>query len=329
MQTLQAVSVLHKSHNDTLYCIENGLHVRDVTIDSGLGEEVCIGHVSDLHFNYCNEQDMAEADPVVMSTLENRMWLANGASVPNARRCLAFLRDMDQVVVNGDTLDYLSHGCMELMQREVWDAYPGIIATMGGHEVLRKMLGKVEDPLSRKERLRMLEDFWPHDPYYISKLVKNRVLVVGLFNDLGCYTAYQEEKLRADLALARENGYAVLLFEHEPIRTMNPAESCVRAEDVLQVGDPNGYPIDYCTGSTGYGKYMAGADACDRQTKAVYSLIVNSADVIRGVFAGHRHSHIYTEIIGRTPDGAERIIPQFINTASAYQKGHVMRILVK
>ena len=123
---MRALNVIQEVYTDptgkagNIYIIENGLHVRDVYIHAGIGKEITIGHTSDLHFNYCNEQDMAEANPVVMSTLEHRYWQANAKSVPNAVRCLEFLDELDQVVVNGDTLDYLSHGAMEIMQREIW-----------------------------------------------------------------------------------------------------------------------------------------------------------------------------------------------------------------
>ena len=96
--------------------LKNGLHLWNVTINARIPEEVTVGHPADFHFNYCNRQDLDEADPVVLSTLEHRKWLANAASVPNARRSLAFLHETtDQIVVNGDTLDYLSHGAMEIM----------------------------------------------------------------------------------------------------------------------------------------------------------------------------------------------------------------------
>lgn len=123
---------------DTIRLTPDGLYVRDVEIDAGIGQQIVIGHLCDIHYNYCNLQDLDEEDPVLMSTLENRHWLAGGASVHKARRCLEYLDGADQLVLGGDTLDYLSHGAMELMQREIWDKYPGIIATVGGHELARK-----------------------------------------------------------------------------------------------------------------------------------------------------------------------------------------------
>lgn len=308
---------------DTLYSIDNGLHIRDIVIDAGIGQEVVIGHLSDIHYNYCNRRDFDEADPVLMSTLEHRHWLAGGASVPKARRCLEAVKDADQIVLNGDTLDYLSHGAMELMQREIWDRYPGIIATVGGHEIAKKMQGTVPEILPRGERLAVVEQFWKHDIYYVSKLIKGKVLVVGLFNDLSRFNENQYQKLASDIALAREKGWIVLLFAHEPIATHDPAHENITAEDAILVGDASAFPDNYCDG------YMAGGISSDEATMAVYRLIVNSADVIKGFFAGHVHSHLYLEIAAKLPDGTDTVIPQYIHTASAYQDGHVMRITVR
>ncbi|MBQ8526161.1 MAG: metallophosphoesterase [Clostridia bacterium] len=324
MKQVKHVSDIYTGENDILYTTENGLHVRDVVVEAGIGGEIYIGHVSDLHYNYCNQQDLDEANPVVLSTLENRKWLANGESVPKARRCMEFLDDVDQIVINGDTLDYLSYGCMELMQKEIWDKYPDVIATLGGHEVVRRMQGVVPDETTRESRLEILEKFWKHDIYYISRVVKDKVLIIGLFNDLACYSAYQEEKLRSDLELAREKGYAVLIFQHEPICTKNPIHKNITVDDIITVGDTSGFPRDFCDGDK-----LAGSSTSDEQTKAVYSLISGSADVVKAVFAGHYHDDMYLEILGSTPDGREAYIPQYVHTATAYDEGHLMRITVK
>lgn len=307
---------------DTLYLAPNGLHIRDVIIDAGIGDAVLVGHLADIHYNYCNCQDIDEADPVLMSTLEHRRWLAGGASVPIARKCLEMLDDADQIVLNGDTLDYLSHGAMELMQQEIWDKYPGIIATVGGHEFSRKMQGVVPENLPREDRVAMVEAFWRHNIHYTSKLLKGKVLIVSLLNDLACFTQEQYTKLAADIALAREKGYILLLFAHEPIATQDPAHKHITAEDAIQVGDRSAFPDNYCDGS------MAGGSDSDEATKAVYQLIISSADVIRGFFAGHVHNHMYLEIAAKLPDGTDTVIPQYIQTATACQGGHLMRILV-
>lgn len=321
--TAEKIVFTSASRQDSLYLASNGLHVRDVVIDAGIGQEIRIGHLSDIHYNYCNLQDFDEADPVVMSTLEHRHWLAGGASVPKVRKCLELLEDTDQIVLGGDTLDYLSYGTMELMQREIWDRYPGIIAAVGGHEFARKMQGVVPEALSREDRVAMVKQFWKHDIYYTSKLLKDKVLVVSLLNDLSRFTPEQYRKLAADIALAREKGWIILLFAHEPIATRNPAHTQITGGDVIQVGDPSAFPDNYCDGR------MAGGRDSDPETMAMYQLIVSNADVIKGFFAGHVHSHMYLEIAAKLPDGTHSVIPQYVNTAAAYQGGHLMRILIR
>lgn len=299
--------------------IGNGLHLWSVTIRAGLDESVCIGHTADLHFNWCDEQDLAEADPVLMSTLEHRRWLAGGSSVENAARSLAFLNDTtDQVVVNGDTLDYQSHGAMGLMRREVWDKYPGILATVGGHELTRRMEGTVPETLPQAVLYDRLERFWRHDIYYASKLVKGRVLVVTVLNDGARFNAQQVKKFSEDLESARANGYVVLLFGHEPFRTNVPEDRSVGVEDILIRGDLSGFPMDLCD---------FGPD--DEDTRAFNALIAQNADLIRGVFSGHLHDSLFRRIAGRTKDGAPASIPHFILTTNACDKGHVMRITVE
>lgn len=332
MKNLQRMETVYTDPNGRagdIYTIENGLHVRDVFIHAGIGEEISIGHTSDLHFNYCNQRDMDEANPVVMSTLEHRYWQANAKSVPNAQRCLAFLSDTDQTVINGDTLDYLSWGAMELMQREIWDRYPDVIATLGGHECVRRMQGLIEDPTTRESRLEILKSFWKHDIYYVSKVIKEKVMVVALLNDLSCFDEAQVARFSKDLALAREKGYVMLVFAHEPIATHNPKDRVIERENALMVGDKNGFPINLCDGIKEDGsRRFLGNRFSDAPTMELYNLIVNNADVIKGFFAGHWHSHMYHEIIAKNSDGTDAIIPQYIHTANAYQNGHAMRIFI-
>ena len=328
MTSVEKIKIISRLENDEIYFADNGLYVRDVVIDAGIGEDVYIAHISDIHLSHCNQQDFDEAEPVVMSTYENRVWCARAETVPKLQRALAFLDDADQLVVNGDTLDYLSHGAMELMDRELWDKCPDVIATMGGHEVLRQMEGKVEDTLSRAERLAILEKYWRHDIYYISAVVKDKVMIIGMFNDLAKFTEDQKHKLEADIKKARENGYAVLMFMHEPIVTYNPEYKTFTLDKVLLPGYADIFPIDFYD-STRYNNHFAGGPRCDEITNEVYSVIVNNADVVKAVFTAHWHNDMQVNIIAKTADGKDAIIPQFVNTALAYDDGHVMRITVK
>lgn len=335
MKHLKKIKEICYMENDTIYTINDGLDiresavfVRDVTINAGISEEICIGFIADTHLNFCNRQDFNEAEPVIMSTYEHRSWGANGYHAYRLRNVLSVLDDVDQIVIGGDTLDYLSHGCMDLMNKEVWEKVPGVVAVLGGHETLRKMEGKVDDNLTRKERLAILEKYWRHDIYYFSKLIKNKILVIALFNDLAKYNEEQKIKLDADIKLARKNGYTILIFQHEPIATRNPAHEAVNREDMLWVGDTGSFPYDFYCGKTIDG-IMVGNDECTKVTNEVYSLITNNADVIRGIFVGHFHQDMHLDIAAKFPDGKEAAIPQFVVNAVAYDDGHLMRILVK
>lgn len=306
------------------------VYVHDVVIDAGIGDEVTIGVISDIHFNYFNQKDLDEADPVLMSSRENRTWLQDGFSLQHAANCYDVLGDMDLMVFNGDTMDHLSFGAMELMQREVWDRFPNVIATVGGHELHRQIQGKLPETMTLAERIEKLKSFWKHDVYYESKLLKNKVLAVGMCNNLWTLNEYQHERLKRDLALARENGWVVLLFMHEPICTRNPAHESVEMDSpyvLVKNHGLNAFPKDLYHGNS-EGAPMVGGDRCDEVTNAVYDEIVNSGDIIRGVFTGHWHTEMLVDICAKKPDGTPTVIPQYIKASSVVAHGGVMRISV-
>jgi hypothetical protein len=72
-------------------------------------------------------------------------------------------------------------------------------------------------------------------------------------------------------------------------------------------------------------------------TMKVYNLIVRNSDVIKGVFCGHWHNHMYTEILAQNEDGSFKtdengnyvVIPQHTVTANAYGSGNAIKITVK
>jgi hypothetical protein len=315
--------VISRDQNDVIYKLENEVWVRDVTLDLGIDDEVMIAHLNDVHFNYCNEEDFKNGDPVVLSTHEYRLWLANAASVDKLRRCLKVVDDADCHVFNGDTLDYLSCGAKELMDKEVWDKVPDAIATIGGHERAMQMQGKVPEITTMEERYKMLEEYWRHDIYYYSRLLKNKVLVVGFCDDRAFIVPEALEKFKADIELCRKNGYKMLMFAHEPIATQNPEDKVFGIEKLLTQGDVSNAPWNFCDG------FRLGGSRGDEVSYEFYNTLVNSADVIKAFFAGHHHNDMYMEITAKLPDGTEAIIPQYVSTALAYGGGHVMRILVK
>ena len=279
-----------------------------------------IGQVTDVHFNFCNENDLQNEE--LAGTVLCRKWLANAASVKGIQNAMTMLRFADQIVVTGDTLDYLSEGAMELTQKYIWDEEPSALICLGGHELTRQMqTGKPDrDPL--EVRYDVLRRFWKHDVSYTSRVIGDKALVVALDNSCGRYWPGQADKLRADLAAARQNGWAVLLFQHEPIDTGNPEdEDC----PTLWECDGKTYNFRKCIGSP------------DRKTDAptaeMLTLIRENGDVIRGIYCGHLHSAYYTEVRSAYSENGiskETVIPQYVLEGNPYngQSGHVLRILV-
>lgn len=151
-------------------------------------------------------------------------------------------------------------------------------------------------------------------------------MLIGFLNNCGWQTAEQTEKLKADLQRAREKGYAVLLFAHEPIATNNPAHTCFTVDDILLKGDTGGYPHNYCDGGN---SALPGGKNADEPSRAFYDVIYNSADVIKGFFAGHMHNDYKLDILAKTPSGEDAVIPQYVHTTSVVGEGHFMRILIK
>lgn len=314
--------------NDTIKLNDDGIYIREIKIDCNISRRITVGLISDIHFNYCNEEDFKIADPVLMSTYTNRLWNKNAATVPVFHNCLNALGTVDKLVLNGDTMDYLSCGALELMQTEVFDKLPDVIATVGGHECAVRMQGEVAETTSLSQRLEILQKHWKHNIYYTSQLISGKVLLIGFLNDRGTVCEYAYEKLKSDISAARENGYTVLLFAHEPIATQNSSYADYTEDFLITKGDTNGFPCNFETGEFLPGKLL-GAPSCDDVSRAAYKLITDSADVVKGFFAGHFHNDFYLDINARLPNGTAAIIPQYVTTASAYDNGHVTKIVLE
>ncbi len=307
--------------NGWIYGYENGPMVREVCVKSkkqGM-KPLEIVQFTDVHFNYCNEDDISEANPTLMSTLEHRRWLGNAESLPTARAAMEYAAMSDQTVVTGDILDYLSLGAQELTQKELFWRDPNMLACIGGHEASQQMQGVVSETKTMKEKYDMLASFWCHDIFYESKLLGDRVIAVVLDNGSIWryhYTELQYNKLKSDIEYARQNDLIILIFEHEQICTSNPTEECA---DIIRVGDAR-------VSKNFYKDFAGGEATTDEWTLKTYDLIRQSSDVIKGVFCGHMHNDVYTEILGT--DGGR--IPQYVLTANPYDAtSHVLEITVE
>lgn len=301
------------------YTYVDGVCVREITIDSEKnGREVTVGVIADPHFNKCNENDLK--NPTLASTYEKRLWLANGSSVPNAEKSLEVISDCDAMVVCGDALDYLSEGCAELLYSVIWDKYPDAIVTSGNHELAQRMQGEVNECLSVEKRIEMLEKIWRHDVFYTSRVLGDKVMLIGIDNSLlNRFTDRVVEPLRRDLKIAREKGYTVLIFYHIPLATLDPEYKAARSSFV---GDGSGEISNL------YDKGAGGVSSTPADLE-VYKLITTNADIIGGCFCGHTHNDFYTEIKAKTVSGEDRPIPQYVLIGTPYSNGHAIKITIK
>lgn len=227
-------------------------------------------------------------------------------------------KESDLVVLTGDVYDYYSEGVVQKTNEYIFNKYNNVVACMGNHEPVRQMEGTVADTKSTEELRQLVANNWCNDITYDSFVVKRKVMVILLDNSSGKFLSAQIPLLKADLQKARNNGYAVLVFYHIPLDTGNP--NCEK----IQTSYKNGHDYAYLYGRTDLtGPASTGAD------KQVYNLICKNGDIIKGCFCGHYHSDFYSEIVATTPSGVSTIIPQYIITGVAYDKGHMATITIK
>ena len=129
-------------------------------------------------------------------------------------------------------------------------------------------------------------------------------------------------KLKADIKRARANNWIILIAVHEPLCTRNPANKDTQP---YMKGDPD---ID-----TNFFDHRCCRPGHKEASDAVSDLIVNNADVVRGVFNGHEHSAYYTWFNGTYTDASgnkvEKSIPQHTVTCCIYRSGCLALITVK
>ncbi len=307
-----------------IYSYATGPYVREVKIESFKPgtDPVEIVQTSDTHFNLVNALDEEEQNPSIMSTKIYRTWLRDGSSVTPVSKAMDYGRYADQVVVTGDILDYLSHGCKQLTIENLFRKDTDILACLGNHDSTRVMQGKVSDPTSYDSRLDYLREFWPHDVRYESKVVKDKVMCIAMDNGSNKFWDEQVEKLRVDLEKARENDLVVLIFYHIPLSTRNPEDTAIEpiAEDKTDV--MNLFADGLCK------------ENATNASAEVYDLITANGDIVKGLFCGHWHNDYYTEVLATYTDEngnvVDTVIPQYVLTSTVYGNvGHVIRITVE
>ena len=300
-----------------------GQYIVEYTVDAGLGAEpIEINQITDVHFNYVSIAD--ESDHEVMLTRQFRTWNAEGESVKSAIKAMDVAQYSDQTIITGDTLDYISKGNAALMKKHILARDPELMITLGGHELTKQMQTGQPDETPIEERYDFLRELWPHDMFYYSKQVGDKVIAVALDNSLNCFWESQLEPLKADIEKARSEGKILLLFMHEPIAARGVTDNIpalVKSPGAREFQNYSNPPI-------------IGTVFKDKATDDLYNLIVSNADVIKATFCGHNHSMLYVDIPATYTDENgvhETVIPQLSSPGNPYFKhsGTVVRIFVK
>ena len=327
------------------------MRVADVTINTGLDiEPTQIGFVTDTHFGYPDKTDIAEKNDS-LGKYSTRGDMRKGLWYYSDKGLMKFVSLFKNVVHGGDVMDYIANGGLNAAQRLIakQSVNGSIIMAVGNHD------SALYNGITQEEHYKILDTVWVPDTRYASKIISNsnneaNVMIISLDNSNRYYWESQIQPLTEDIAYAKANNIPVLIFQHRPLRTMNPAEtefkylnswynaSVVAPQDdsYYDISDKGVYTIK--EGYMGAGKEIkirdftsetdwTGYDIND-VTTTVYDLIRQNADIVKGVITGHIHAYTSSEIIGIDENGEPNglTIPQYTGYSGM---GAAMRITVK
>lgn len=304
---------------------QTGQVVFEYEIDCNLGEgnQVEITQITDVHLNYVLDEELTDEE--IFETKKHRLWLANAESLPSLQGALEGAIHSDLTVITGDILDYLSKGAMKLMKENIFDKYPKVLCTAGGHELTKQMQTGKMDKLPLPDRVKILQDFWNCDFYYEKRLVGKKVLAVAINNGFGYYFDHQIKKLSADIETARKEGKIILIFQHEPLSTKKESDSLVNA---FYFAYGNATQMNFYNRKNCIGYFGSDVEINNKMV----DLITSNADVIKGIFVGHLHSGYYTEINTCYFSNEKKIdakIPQIVAPGNPYfERGCFVRIKI-
>lgn len=312
---------------------DSGLLVRESDIDLGTGSNtVEIIQLSDFHLVNMSASDFE--DPQLSNTYDNRKG-AFSNQVRNVQKALEYASYFDaKIVVTGDSIDYLGEGNMSVLKKLFGNLNP--IVTVGNHEFRKIWYGNYEDTVDETTRYNALQAGFPYNNiFYHSEVLKNRVMIISMNNgaDRNTYQQYyagtftyngktgtMDTFLAADLATAKEKGYAVLIFEHCPISTGKSEDAAVKILNSTNTTDL-------------YSSYVGGPNLTGTAVdQACYKLITENAALIKGLYSGHIHSHTYSTVKAKlTPESTnfDAEIPQYNISCNAYDNGCALRITLK
>ncbi len=319
--------------SDSFGTLGNGTKKRVVTINTGLDvEQISVGWLSDIHLNYINKTDIEQALPNILAGYRGRSWLRGGEGLTTSVNTINYTTRMfDRTVVTGDIVDYLSNGSLLATRNLIAkkSVNNNILMSTGNHEFAET--AQTDTPglpnnYTLAQKYGFLQDSWAHDVYYHDEVVYKadgvtpNAHIVTIDNGLLAYADGTAEKLAATIAEAKKTNTPIFIFQHVPIQTGNPNETNVwfTGGQSLYFGtaeNNNGGSINMVT----TGGYCDAGKSAD--TAATLELIRKNSDIIKGVFNGHEHENMYTEIPAWDENGnviEGKYIPQFTASASAY-----------
>ncbi len=341
------ITVLNGSADDlTTYIYKinsSGLTVRESEIVLGdTGREMVLTQLSDFHLIGMTDED--RADEQLATSYANRK-TAFPNSLANAKKAMEYASFYGKTVITGDATDYLSKGSFNLLKAVIGNKDANV--AIGNHEFRKVWYGSYMDTIQESIRYNTVQENWPYNNiHYHSEILDNKVMIVVMNNGAimhsyqnyyaGEFTATDalgnemtgtmDKFLAADMATAKEKGYAMLIFQHCAISTG-------KVEDEAVTSIVGGGTSDF------YKRYAGGPDVPEPNGftnhaagNAIYKLITENANIVKGIYTGHVHAHYYTEVLAKsTPDAADydTVIPQYSLSCNDYDNGNAMKITVK
>ncbi len=275
------------------------------------GERVEIAVLADMHVHVINDED--KEDEEVMYTYRCRgMTFRHDVIFTAQKRAVQAAQYADLTVIAGDMIDYASKGALEYAKKEIIEKLPSLLLTMGNHDITRNVCTEREDKLSYEEREDLLRQYWTNDLHYATKTLQDKVVCVAVDNtSKAFYTDEVIEKFEKEIERARKDNNIILLFQHEPISTGDPRDR--EARSILPHRKEFWNICDH---------HKCGPEDTNENNIKMLDLIKDNADVIYGIFCGHHHDAIYTEITGsyinQSGERVERIIPQHAVSGCPY-----------
>lgn len=327
--------------NTWIYQVNSSkLLVREADIDLGGDNELVLTHTTDWHIIAMNDVDYADTQ---IATSYNQRKTAFTDGPKNAREAMKFGNFYGKTIITGDVTDFLSYGSFDCVNSVIGKS--DVIVGLGNHEFRKVWYGSYIDTQDINERYANTQKNWKNNIFYHSEIVNDKVMLVYIYNSAGADTQkYYTEAFTAkdalgnektdtvdnffagDLAIAKKNGYKVLLFQHTPTSTGKEEDASIKA--ILENFNDSSTKVV----TKNFYNLSGHADNDTDMDRKMYQLITENADLIKGIFNGHVHAHVYSEVKAKsTPESTEydAVIPQYTNSLNAYGYGCVTKITVK